>query len=168
MSQGDHPYIAHVRGVEQRLGQERRPCDGRSEASSKLSAKLEYYLLRSLGLTTGHLVVDVGRGSLAQQLAPDETIRYIGTDVVPRLIQSAKTLTMRQELGIQRRRGYPHPAPITWPTLSHSSSFSPTQPRKKASNTFRRPHGVKGGWASNHFVSGVPDPMSLENFHAIS
>ena len=61
--------------------------------------KLEYYLLRSLGLTTGHLVVDVGCGSdrWAQQLAPDKGIRYIGTDVVPRLVESARALTMRDD-----------------------------------------------------------------------
>ena len=99
MSQGNHAYIDHVRRLEQRLGSGdeavRLAVGGEFEAVGKL----EYYLLRSLGLTTGHLVVDIGCGSgrLAQQLASDKGIRYIGTDVVPRLIESAKTLTRRDD-----------------------------------------------------------------------
>jgi 2-polyprenyl-3-methyl-5-hydroxy-6-metoxy-1,4-benzoquinol methylase len=99
MSQGNHAYIDHVRRVEESLGSGdaalRRAVGGEFEAVGKL----EYYLLRSLGLTTGHLVVDVGCGSgrLAQQLAPDKGIRYIGTDVVPRLIESARTLARRED-----------------------------------------------------------------------
>ena len=46
MSQGNHPYIAHVRGVEQRLGSGdealRRAVGGDFEAIGKL----EYHLLR--------------------------------------------------------------------------------------------------------------------------
>src|SRR5438094_6737567 len=99
MFQGNHAYIDHVRGLEQHLGSGdeavRLAVGGEFEAVGKL----EYYLLRSLGLTTGHLVVDVGCGSgrLAQQLAPDKGIRYIGTDVVPRLIESARALTMHDD-----------------------------------------------------------------------
>ena len=99
MSQGNHAYIDHVRRLEQRLGSGdeavRLAVGGEFEAVGKL----EYYLLRSLGLTTGHLVVDIGCGSgrLAQQLASDKGIRYIGTDVVPRLIESAQALTMRDD-----------------------------------------------------------------------
>ena len=63
MSQGNHAYIDHVRRLEQRLGSGdealRLAVGGEFEAVGKL----EYYLLRSLGLTTGHLVVDVGCGS---------------------------------------------------------------------------------------------------------
>jgi len=87
MSQGNHAYIDHVRGLEQHLGSGdeavRLAVGGEFEAVGKL----EYYLLRSLGLTTGHLVVDAGCGSgrLAQQLAPDKGIRHIGTDAVLRL-----------------------------------------------------------------------------------
>src|SRR6266516_6523297 len=99
MSQGTHAYIDHVRRLEQRLGSGdeavRLAVGGEFEAVGKL----EYYLLRSLGLTTGHLVVDIGCGSgrLAQQLALDKGIRYIGTDVVPRLIESARTLARRED-----------------------------------------------------------------------
>jgi SAM-dependent methyltransferase len=92
-------YIEKVRGLEQRfgLGGEalRRAVGGEFEAVGKL----EYYLLRSLGLGEGHLVVDVGCGSgrLAHQLAPHKDIRYIGTDVVPRLVEGAQALTMRDD-----------------------------------------------------------------------
>ena len=53
MSQGNHAYIDHVRRLEQRLGSGdeavRRAVGGEFEAVGKL----EYYLLRSSGLTTG-------------------------------------------------------------------------------------------------------------------
>jgi SAM-dependent methyltransferase len=61
--------------------------------------KLELYLLRSLGLTDGHLLVDVGCGSgrLACQLAPYKGIGYIGTDVVPQLLEAARTRSGRDD-----------------------------------------------------------------------
>lgn len=61
--------------------------------------KLEYHLLRSLGLADGHLVVDVGCGSgrLACQLAPFAGIRYVGCDVVPRLLDYARDLSKRAD-----------------------------------------------------------------------
>ena len=109
MSQGNHAYIDHVRGLEQRLGSGdeavRLAVGGEFEAVGKL----EYYLLRSLGLTTGHLVVDAGCGSgrLAQQLAPDKGIRHIGTDPF-----SAK-------LSLPESR----PCAMIGNSLSHSSPF---------------------------------------------
>ncbi|PYL04255.1 MAG: class I SAM-dependent methyltransferase [Verrucomicrobia bacterium] len=92
-------YIDHVRKLEQRIDCKddamRLAVGGEFDAVGKL----EYYLLRSLGLNGGHLVIDVGCGSgrLAQQLAGDKTIRYVGTDVVPRLLESAKALTGRND-----------------------------------------------------------------------
>jgi SAM-dependent methyltransferase len=61
--------------------------------------KLEYYLLRSLGLADGHLVVDVGCGSgrLSVQLAPFPGIRYIGCDIVDRLVAYASELSQRPD-----------------------------------------------------------------------
>jgi 2-polyprenyl-3-methyl-5-hydroxy-6-metoxy-1,4-benzoquinol methylase len=99
MSQGNHAYIDHVRRLEQRLGSGNEAVRLAVGGEFEAVGKLEYYLLRSLGLTMEHLVVDVGCGSgrLAQQLAPDKGIRYIGTDVVPRLIESARTSTMRED-----------------------------------------------------------------------
>ncbi len=98
MSQGNHAYIDHVRRLEQRLGSGNEALRLAVGGESEAVGKLEYYLLGSLGLTTGPLVVDIrcGSGRLAQQLA-DKGIRYIGTDVVPRLIESAQALTMRDD-----------------------------------------------------------------------
>src|SRR5258708_878694 len=61
--------------------------------------KLEYYLMRFLGLAAGHLIVDVGCGSgrLACQLAPFPGIRYVGCDVVPRLLSYAEELCQRPD-----------------------------------------------------------------------
>jgi 2-polyprenyl-3-methyl-5-hydroxy-6-metoxy-1,4-benzoquinol methylase len=71
MSQGNHAYMDHVRRLEQRLGSGNEALRLAVGGESEAVGKLEYYLLRSLGLTTGPLVVDVGCGSgrLAQQLA---------------------------------------------------------------------------------------------------
>ena len=71
----NHAYIEKVRGLERRFGPGgealRRAVGGEFEAVGKL----EYHLLRSLGLGNGHLVVDVGCGSgrLAHQLARIKT-----------------------------------------------------------------------------------------------
>src|SRR5579859_4132641 len=61
--------------------------------------KLECALLRSLGLAGDGFVVDVGCGSgrLAVQLAALPELRYLGTDVVPELLDHARALTRRDD-----------------------------------------------------------------------
>jgi ubiquinone/menaquinone biosynthesis C-methylase UbiE len=61
--------------------------------------KLEHHLLRSLGLSDGHLVVDVGCGSgrLSVQLAPFPGIRYVGVDIVKSLVAYASGLSKRPD-----------------------------------------------------------------------
>jgi len=56
-------YIDHVRRLEQRV--ECKDEAMRLAVGGEFDAvgKLEYYLLRSLGLSSGHLVIDVGCGS---------------------------------------------------------------------------------------------------------
>lgn len=106
-------YVEHVRKLEQRI-------DGKDEAmrlavGGEFDAvgKLEYYLLRSLGLKSGHFVIDVGCGSgrLARQLASDKSIRYVGTDVVPRLLESAQALTGRNDWEFHLVEGIHIPCP---------------------------------------------------------
>lgn len=60
---------------------------------------LEYALLRSLGLKDGQLVIDIGCGSgrLACKLAPMQSLRYIGTDVVPELLSYANEICERPD-----------------------------------------------------------------------
>lgn len=91
-------YIEHVASLEERLDSDaalREAVGGNFVAIGKL----EYHLLRSLGLRDGHLVVDVGCGSgrLACQLAPFPGIRYVGCDVVPRLLEYARGLCSRAD-----------------------------------------------------------------------
>jgi SAM-dependent methyltransferase len=91
-------YADHVRNLEGKLS---------SDAALKEAVggnflavgKLEYYLLRSLGLTDGQLVADIGCGSgrLACQLAPFSGIRYLGTDVVQSLLDHAAKLSARED-----------------------------------------------------------------------
>src|SRR5690348_2424398 len=106
-------YIEHVRRLEQRI-------DCKDEATRlaiggefDAVGKLEYYLLRSLGLSSGHFVIDVGCGSdrLARQLAGDKSIHYVGTDVVPRLLESAQALTGRNDWEFHLVEGVRIPCP---------------------------------------------------------
>jgi SAM-dependent methyltransferase len=91
-------YLDHVGDLESRLSADeamRQAIGGDFVAVGKL----EYHLLRSLGLAGGHLVVDVGCGSgrLACQLAPFPDIRYVGCDVVSRLVGYARDLCGRTD-----------------------------------------------------------------------
>lgn len=91
-------YIEHVARLERRLTTDdalRQAVGGEFIAIGKL----EYFLLRSRGLKDNDLVVDVGCGSgrLACQLAPFPGIRYIGCDVVPRLLEYADELCERPD-----------------------------------------------------------------------
>jgi SAM-dependent methyltransferase len=91
-------YRAHVSDLGTRLSHD----DALREAiGSNFVAigKLEYHLLRSLGLIDGQLVVDVGCGCgrLAVQLAPWKGIRYLGCDIVPELLDYARDLCKRPD-----------------------------------------------------------------------
>src|SRR5580698_3840553 len=98
MNQFNEAYRRHVDDLEKRLETDealRVAVGGEFIAEGKLA----YHLLRSLGLADGHLVVDVGCGSgrLAVQLAPFGEIRYIGFDVVGRLVEYASSLSKRPD-----------------------------------------------------------------------
>jgi SAM-dependent methyltransferase len=69
--------------------------------------KLECALLRSLGLSEKHVVVDVGCGSgrLALQLAGIPGLRYLGTDVVPDLLGHARKICQRSDWDFMCTRG---------------------------------------------------------------
>ena len=127
-------YIDHVRRLEQRI--ECKDEAMRLAVGGEFDAvgKLEYYLLRSLGLSSGHLVIDVGCGSgrLAQQLAGDTSIRYVGTDVVPRLLEAARTA--RRSGMIENSvwlKASGSRVRTMWPISSRSSLFSPTSPTRR-------------------------------------
>jgi hypothetical protein len=53
MSEGNHAYIDHVRRLEQRLGSGNEALRLAVGGEFEAVGKLECYLLRSLGLTTG-------------------------------------------------------------------------------------------------------------------
>jgi SAM-dependent methyltransferase len=61
------------------------------------AGKIEFSLLRQLGLSEGHSVVDIGCGSgrLAFQLKSIADLSYLGTDVVPELLGYAGKITQR-------------------------------------------------------------------------
>jgi SAM-dependent methyltransferase len=100
-------YRQHVAALEQRL----KTDDAMREAVGGdfvAVGKLTYYLLRSLGLADGHLVVDVGCGSgrLAVQLAPFDGIRYVGCDIVERLVRYAAELSKRPDWRFEVTEGH--------------------------------------------------------------
>ncbi len=91
-------YIEHVAALERRLDSDRalqQAVGGEFVAVGKL----EYHLLRSRGLKDADMIVDVGCGSgrLACQVAPFPGIRYVGCDVVPRLLEYARDLCGRPD-----------------------------------------------------------------------
>lgn len=73
---------------------------------------LECALLESLGLQPGHTVIDIGCGSgrLALKLR-EHAIAYIGTDVVPELLQHAEWICRRPDWRFCRALGVTIPAP---------------------------------------------------------
>jgi len=78
-------YVEYVRRLEQHVDCKDEAMRLAVGGEFDAVGKLEYYLLHSLRLSSGHFVIDVGCGSgrLARQLAGDKSIRYVGTDVVP-------------------------------------------------------------------------------------
>ncbi len=74
---------------------------------------LEFALLRQLGLKPEHSVIDVGCGSgrLAVQLAPWLDGRYLGTDILPSLLDHARTLCGREDWSFVETNGQEIPAP---------------------------------------------------------
>ncbi len=68
---------------------------------------LEFSLLRSLGLTDGATVVDVGCGSgrLALPLSIMPGVSYLGTDLVPELLAHARRITARSDWRFERAKG---------------------------------------------------------------
>jgi ubiquinone/menaquinone biosynthesis C-methylase UbiE len=141
-------------------------CGLRSAANSMQSVNWRYYLLRSLGLRSGHLVIDVGCGSgrLARQLASDASIRYVGTDVVPRLLEAAKTAAGRNDWEFRLVEGIRIPCPdnvadfVTFFSvlthITHEESFQYLQEAARC---------LKPGGAGGPIVPGVSNPVSLGN-----
>jgi ubiquinone/menaquinone biosynthesis C-methylase UbiE len=81
--------------------------------------KLELALLKKLGLFTTSSVVDAGCGSgrLALQLAPFPQVSYLGTDVVPALLDYARKLVDRSDWRFEKTDG------IAIPTTDNSADF---------------------------------------------
>jgi len=107
----DASYGEHVAALERRLNADqalRVAVGGEFVAMGKL----EFHLLRSLGLQDGQLVVDIGCGSgrLAAQLAGYRNLRYVGTDVVPRLLEYARELCRRPDWTFTETTGTTIPA----------------------------------------------------------
>jgi SAM-dependent methyltransferase len=81
--------------------------------------KLELALLRSLGLKGGDTVVDVGCGSgrLAWPLSAVADVSYVGTDIVPQLLEHAKKIAGRDDWRFELTQG------LTIPCGNNSADF---------------------------------------------
>lgn len=78
--------------------------------------ELEFNLLKSLGLAPQSAVVDVGCGSgrLACQLAPWLQGNYVGTDILPSLLEHAREHAGRSDWSFQQTNGLTIPVPDDW------------------------------------------------------
>jgi SAM-dependent methyltransferase len=99
----DRTYGTHVAKLKQTLEKDqalRKAVGGEFLAIGAL----ERFLLLSLGLKGASCVVDVGCGSgrLACQLAPMKELKYVGTDVVPELLDYATQLAQRPDWSFRR------------------------------------------------------------------
>jgi len=104
-------YEQHVQKLQQRLGRDeafRQAIGGDFVAVGKL----EYHLLISLGLKDADFVIDVGCGSgrLACQLARLPQLNYLGTDVVPTLLDYAREISKRPDFRFVHTEGTSIPA----------------------------------------------------------
>ncbi len=99
-------YPAHVEMLRRTLSEE-SAMEAAVGGEFVAMGKLEYYLLKSLGLSAGQYVVDIGCGSgrLAYQLAPYPEIGYMGTDVVPDLLAHAERVCQRADWLFARAHG---------------------------------------------------------------
>src|SRR5687767_1348854 len=136
-------YVDHVARLERRLTTDdalRRAVGGEFLAVGKL----EYHLLRSRGLKDNHLVVDVGCGSgrLACQLAPFPSIRYIGCDVVPRLLEYAEELCERPDWQFVHTNGVTIPCETGVADLVCFFSVFTHLPQEDIYRYFREAHRV--------------------------
>ncbi len=78
----------------------------------EIAGRLEFALLRSCGLTPESSVIDVGCGSgrLAAQLAPGLRGGYLGTDILPSLLEHARQLCGRPDWRFVETNGESIPA----------------------------------------------------------
>ena len=77
---------------------------------------LELSLLKALGLQPNHTVVDVGCGSgrLASKLAPFSKAEYVGTDILPALLDHARELCGRDDWRFEETTGQSIPVRDEW------------------------------------------------------
>ncbi len=106
----DDPYLQPYANLVARLVDE-TPGESAMEAAVGgeffAIGMLEFSLLRSLGLTDGATVVDVGCGSgrLALPLSTMPGVSYLGTDLVPELLAHARRITARGDWTFERAKG---------------------------------------------------------------
>jgi ubiquinone/menaquinone biosynthesis C-methylase UbiE len=69
--------------------------------------QLEYYLLLSMGLNANHSILDIGCGSgrLAKQLSLNFKGRYVGTDIVPEMLEYAEKICGRKDWTFKKAFG---------------------------------------------------------------
>jgi ubiquinone/menaquinone biosynthesis C-methylase UbiE len=104
-------YRAHLSGLQKKLSTDvaqQQAVGGHFDAVGKL----ERALLLQLGLKPEHQLIDVGCGSgrLASQLASMPGLRYLGTDVVPDMLDYARQTCKRDDWQFIPASGFRIPA----------------------------------------------------------
>jgi ubiquinone/menaquinone biosynthesis C-methylase UbiE len=99
MADGSARYVRHLEDLRAAVGDERRAMELAVGGEFEAFGSIEVQLLRHVGLAPTGSVVDVGCGSgrLAVPLARSHRGEYLGTDVVPDLVEFARRETGRPE-----------------------------------------------------------------------
>lgn len=111
-------YVSYLEKLKGRMG-EKAAYEAAVGGDFLATGKIELAVLKMVGLTTTSTVVDAGCGSgrLALQLAPFPQIAYLGTDVVPALLDYARELVDRPDWRFEKTDG------IAIPSADNSADF---------------------------------------------
>lgn len=106
-------FTAQYEGLWQRLDGNDHAVETTVGGDFATVGKLEFELLRSLGLRTSDSLIDVGCGSgrLAVQLAPWLKGSYLGTDILHPLLDHAQRICQRPDWRFECTTGETIPAP---------------------------------------------------------
>ena len=133
-------YVDHVRRLEQRVECKDEAMRLAVGANSMQSVNWSITCCARSDYAAGILShrCRLRQRTIGRQLASDTSIRYVGTDVVPRLLEAARTAAGRNDWEFRLLKVSGSRVRTMWPISSRSSLFSPTSPTRRVFNISRR------------------------------